>query len=101
MKKAKDSGSIPFYSITKSFNNIPVGLQMISNIKGLTTKRNNLKVKFHFDRLHCHDEAGGWGNAEPYMWTVFFKMDGTTCRLNDSLLLEGTATIFFDSRQSW
>lgn len=67
---------------------------MISNIKGLTTKRNNLKVKFHFDRLHCHDEAGGWGNAEPYMWTVFFKMDGTTCRLNDSLLLEGTATIF-------
>ncbi|MBO9700608.1 MAG: hypothetical protein J7604_10395 [Sporocytophaga sp.] len=56
--------------------------------------RNNLKVKFHFDRLHCHDEADGWGNAEPYMWTVFFKIDGTTCRLNDSLMLEGTATIF-------
>ncbi|WP_156140291.1 hypothetical protein [Sporocytophaga myxococcoides] len=67
---------------------------MISNIKDLTFKKNNLKVKFHFDRLHCHDEAGGWGNAEPYMWTVFFKIDGTTCRLNDSLMLEGTATIF-------
>ncbi len=67
---------------------------MISNIKYLTIKKNNLKVKFHFDRLLCHDEAGGWGNAEPYMWTVFFKIDGTTCRLNDSLMLEGIATIF-------
>ncbi len=76
------------------FKNLQVGLQMTSDIKDSTVKRNNLRVKFHFDRLHCHDEAGGWGNAEPYMWTVFFMIDGTTCRLNDSLMLEGKATIF-------
>lgn len=56
--------------------------------------RNNLNVTFNFDRLKCYDEADGWGSAEPYMWTIFFKIDGTTCRLNDSLMLEGTATIF-------
>ncbi len=56
--------------------------------------RPNLNVKFEFDRLVCNDEADGWGDAEPYMWTIFFKIDGTTCRLNDSLMLEGTATVF-------
>ncbi len=56
--------------------------------------RNNLKVTFNLDHLNCYDEADGWGSAEPYMWTVFFKIDGTTCRLNDSLMLEGTATVY-------
>lgn len=56
--------------------------------------RNALNVTFSLDRLVCYDEADGWGSAEPYMWTVFFKIDGTTCRLNDSLMLEGTATVF-------
>jgi len=56
--------------------------------------RNNLIVTFNLERLVCHDEADGWGDAEPYMWTIFFKIDGTTCRLNDSLMLEGTATVF-------
>jgi hypothetical protein len=56
--------------------------------------RNNLNVTFKLDRLICYDEADGWGSAEPYMWTIFFKIDGTTCTLNDALMLEGGATIF-------
>jgi hypothetical protein len=56
--------------------------------------RNTLNVNFHLDHINCYDEADGWGSAEPYLWTVFFKIDGTTVRLNDSLMLEGNATIF-------
>lgn len=56
--------------------------------------RKNLRVSFDLDRLVCHDEGDGWGSAEPYMWTIFFKIDGDTCKLNDSLMLEGTATVF-------
>ncbi len=45
------------------------------------------------ENIICHDEGDGWGSAEPYLWTVFFKIDGTTVRLNDSLNLEGTASV--------
>lgn len=30
--------------------------------------------------IHCRDEADGPGNAEPYLWTIFFKIDGETIR---------------------
>lgn len=56
--------------------------------------RNIINVTFNLDRIRCYDEGDGWGDAEPYLWTVFFKIDGNTCRLNDSLMLEGTATLF-------
>ncbi len=56
--------------------------------------RDKLKTTFDLDHLICHDEGDGWGSAEPYMWTIFFKIDGETCRLNESLMLEGTATIY-------
>lgn len=57
---------------------------------------NDLNVEFKLERIHCHDEGDGPGNAEPYLWTVFFKVDGDTCVINSdgpSIFLQGTPTV--------
>lgn len=36
---------------------------------------------FRLTSIHCHDEGDGPGEAEPYLWTIFFKVDGTTTSL--------------------
>lgn len=58
---------------------------------------NNLNIEFKLDRIHCHDEGDGIGNAEPYLWTVFFKVDGDTCVVNtagsNGPFLQGVPTI--------
>jgi hypothetical protein len=55
--------------------------------------RDIISVSVALDTIICHDEGDGWGSAEPYLWTVFFKIDGSTVSLNDSLNLSGTATV--------
>ena len=42
----------------------------------------DLNVELKLDRIHCHDEGDGPGSAEPYLWTVFFKIDGDTLVVN-------------------
>lgn len=55
--------------------------------------RDILNVWIRLDRIHCFDEGDGLGVAEPYLWPVFFKIDGATVSLTDSFTLSGTATV--------
>jgi hypothetical protein len=56
--------------------------------------RDVLHVRLELDQIHCHDEGDGWGSAEPYLWTVFFKVDGDSVTITDSLTLSGDAILY-------
>jgi hypothetical protein len=53
----------------------------------------SIRVTYNLTKLHCIDEGDGSGSAEPFMWTVYFKIDGDTVKVNDDFNLEGTATV--------
>jgi hypothetical protein len=55
--------------------------------------RDLLRVWLKLDHIDCYDEGDGWGDAEPYLWTVFFKIDGDSVALTDALTLSGSATV--------
>ena len=52
-----------------------------------------LSVKLKLNEIICHDEGDGWGDAEPYLWTVFFKVDGETVSVTEALTLSGVGIV--------
>jgi hypothetical protein len=53
-----------------------------------------LRVTFDLANIECLDEGDGPGDAEPYLWTVFFKVDGSTASINpQTKKLEGASTV--------
>ncbi len=56
-----------------------------------------LHVVVHLHRIHCYMEGDGWGSAEPYLWSIFFKIDGTTVQQdpNNPFALVGGAEFYF------
>ncbi|HEV7425312.1 MAG TPA: hypothetical protein VGQ46_03020 [Thermoanaerobaculia bacterium] len=49
-------------------------------------------VSISLNNIHSSDEGDGPGSAEPFLWTVFFKVDGDTVNA-ESGTLQGTATV--------
>ncbi len=51
------------------------------------------RVTLDLDKLTCVTPTDLVGGDEPYMWNVFFIIDGTTVTLGENLKLSGTASI--------
>ncbi len=55
--------------------------------------RKKLSISVKLNEIICRGEGDGLGNAEPYLWTVFFKIDGSTVSLTEALTLDGNGTL--------
>lgn len=53
-----------------------------------------LNVVLKLNDIICHDEGDGWGSAEPYLWTIFFKIDGFSVSQNGITLAGGAEFSF-------
>jgi hypothetical protein len=52
-----------------------------------------LRVSFRLNKIHCTDEEDGGGSAEPFLWVVYFKVDGETVFVGEDLKLHGSAKV--------
>ena len=56
--------------------------------------RTTLQTRISLDSIRCHNEGDGVGSAEPYLWTVFFKIDGDSTSVGDDYHLYGECQVF-------
>lgn len=52
-----------------------------------------IRVSFNLNALRCFDEGDGPGNAEPFLWACYFKVDGDSVFVGKDLKLHGSATV--------
>jgi hypothetical protein len=50
-------------------------------------------ARIHLTTVDCIDEGDGPGSAEPYLWTLFFKIDGSNASVTEKLRLTGRSTV--------
>lgn len=61
---------------------------MIERLKDIT-----IKIKLH--TLSRHRKVDKWGKAEPYLWIIFFKVDGHKLSILPDFRLQGTGDFYF------
>lgn len=54
-----------------------------------------LFLKLSLNQLCCHAKPDAWIEGEPYMWNVFFKIDGEGILMNERFRLEGKPIYHF------
>ncbi|HEX2901549.1 MAG TPA: hypothetical protein VHS96_17690, partial [Bacteroidia bacterium] len=54
-----------------------------------------LYIRVKLQQLRCHDKPDGWSNGEPYLWNIFFKIDGSCITLTDNFRLAGKPVYHF------
>lgn len=54
-----------------------------------------LYLRMKLQQLRCHDKPDGWTTGEPYLWNIFFKIDGSCVTLNGQFKLEGRPVYHF------
>lgn len=53
----------------------------------------HLLLTFQLQQIICIEDRDGPRGANPYLWTVFFKIDGDTVRVTDNDEFTGAATV--------
>ena len=51
-------------------------------------------VHIRLRHLHCHRESSRWRATQPYLWNIFFRIDGSCVHLTDKFDLVGEADFY-------
>jgi hypothetical protein len=54
-----------------------------------------INIKIKLQKLAHHRKIEKWGKAEPYLWVIFFKIDGTCVEITPQFRLDGHGTFQF------
>lgn len=52
-------------------------------------------VHIRLRHLHCHRASSRWRATQPYLWNIFFRIDGSCVHLTEQFDLVGKADFFF------
>jgi len=59
----------------------------------------SIELKIALDKLILHKKSERWGLSEPYLWNIFFRVDGDAIEINPNFTINGGG-IFHTSKGS-